>query len=244
MSALTVTVLGCSGTWAGPGGACSGYLVRSASTSIWVDAGPGTLGALLEHVDLADLDALLLSHHHPDHWMELPVVRNACKYGLGISGFTVHGTPPTHGLADGLFEYGLGPTVDWHDRADGDRVTIGDIDVRFAETDHIPSTLSMAFSTGDSPVLGYSADTGPDWSFAALGGVDVALCEASLDVDREGAAPHLSARQAAVAAREGGASRLLLTHLTPGTDRARRLDEASEFPGEITAVTAGTTYRI
>ena len=80
MNALSVTVLGCSGTYAAAGEACSGYLVQSATTSLWVDCGPGTLANLQEHVDLENLDAIVVSHHHPDHCAELPVVYNAVKY--------------------------------------------------------------------------------------------------------------------------------------------------------------------
>ncbi len=89
---LSITVLGCSGTYAGPGGACSGYLVRSNDTSVWVDTGPGSLANLQQHIDLASLDAIVVSHSHPDHWGELGVVRNALKYGFQIErhAFVLH----------------------------------------------------------------------------------------------------------------------------------------------------------
>ena len=62
---LSITVLGCSGTYAGPGGACSGYLVRSNDTSVWLDTGPGSLANLQQHVDLTSLDAIVVSHEPP-----------------------------------------------------------------------------------------------------------------------------------------------------------------------------------
>ena len=55
---LSVTVLGCSGSYAGPGGACSGYLVRGGGTALWLDAGPGTLANLQRHLDLDELAQL------------------------------------------------------------------------------------------------------------------------------------------------------------------------------------------
>ena len=90
--ALSVTVLGCSGTYAGPGGACSGYLVRGGPTSVWVDTGPGTLGNLQQHIDITALDAVVVSHSHPDHWGELGVFRNALKYGFQVEGMPVYST--------------------------------------------------------------------------------------------------------------------------------------------------------
>src|SRR5437667_11789037 len=62
-----VIVLGGSGTYPAPGAACSGYLFRSATTNLWVDAGPGTFANLLRHIDPAGVDAILLSHFHLDH---------------------------------------------------------------------------------------------------------------------------------------------------------------------------------
>ncbi|MBN2622032.1 MAG: MBL fold metallo-hydrolase, partial [Acidimicrobiales bacterium] len=83
---LTVTVLGSSGTYAGPGEACSGYLVRSPGATVVVDLGSGTLANLQHHVELGAVDAVVLTHEHPDHWLDLPLLRNALRYVLGIEG--------------------------------------------------------------------------------------------------------------------------------------------------------------
>ena len=65
---MDLIVLGCSGSYGAPGGgACSGYLVRDGSTNIWIDAGNGTFPHLQEHLDVADLSAVVLTHEHPDH---------------------------------------------------------------------------------------------------------------------------------------------------------------------------------
>ena len=50
-SGLSLLVLGCDGSWQGPGGAGSGYLVRSSSTTVLLDAGPGTFANLQRFVD-------------------------------------------------------------------------------------------------------------------------------------------------------------------------------------------------
>ena len=64
-------MLGCDGSYPGPGGAASGYLVQSDSTTIWLDAGPGTFANLQQVVDPGVVDAVILSHEHPDHWTDL-----------------------------------------------------------------------------------------------------------------------------------------------------------------------------
>jgi ribonuclease BN (tRNA processing enzyme) len=77
---VKITVLGCSGSYPGKGGACSGYLVDDGTTRLWIDAGSGTLANLQHHVDMADVDALVLSHEHPDHWSDLEGFHNVLRF--------------------------------------------------------------------------------------------------------------------------------------------------------------------
>jgi ribonuclease BN (tRNA processing enzyme) len=252
---LTVTVLGCSGTYPEAGGACSGYLVRSPTTAVWLDAGPGTLGNLQRHVALPDVDAVVVSHAHPDHWLELPVLRNALKYGLGLGDrhLPTYGTQETHDLLTavvGRSHGGVAPTLDWHTIADRQHIEVGDLTVSFSRTDHPVETLAMRFDH-DGRSLGYSADTGPGWSlseFAALGPrgpVDLALCEASLDRSQERTVQHLSARQAGASAKAAGAGRLVLTHLVPGRDpAAAKVEATAVFDGSIEVAAIGVTYEV
>lgn len=236
---LTVTVLGCSGTYAGPGNACSGYLVRGGGTTVWVDCGPGTLANLQRHVDLDALDGVVVSHSHPDHWLELPVLRNALKYGRGREGMPLHTTAETRGFLDHVAHGDCEPTFDWRQIADGDRVEIGALQLTFSRTDHPVETLAMRIE-GEGASLAYSADTGPGWSLTALGpGIDVALCEATLLAHQEGTAPHLSGRQAGASARDAGARRLVITHIYPTSDPERHRAEAHEAfgaPVEVAAI--------
>src|SRR4051794_5409200 len=99
---LRLHVLGCDGTYAGPGGACSGYLVQSGTQRLWLDAGPGTLARLQQHVALTDVDALVVTHEHPDHCGELPVLRNALRFVLGVAGLPVLTTAGTRRLVEQL----------------------------------------------------------------------------------------------------------------------------------------------
>ncbi|MFI5045314.1 MAG: MBL fold metallo-hydrolase, partial [Acidimicrobiales bacterium] len=97
---LRVTILGSSGTYAGPRQACSGYLLRSGRTTVLLDAGPGTLANLQEHVALDELDAIVVSHAHPDHWLEVPVMRNALRYVIEVEGIDLFSTSETLDMAE------------------------------------------------------------------------------------------------------------------------------------------------
>jgi ribonuclease BN (tRNA processing enzyme) len=241
VSGLTLTVLGCSGSYARAGGACSGYLVRTGDTTVWLDAGPGTLATLQQHVGLFDVDAVVLSHEHPDHWRDLEGYLVACRYGTpSRAGVPVYAPA---GLRDHAY-FDLEPTFAWHEVTGGDRVAVGGIDISFSRTDHGVETLAARIDGGGAS-LGYSADSGPDWSLEALGpALDLALCEATLSSEEEGKVQHMSARQAGASARAAGARRLLLTHLWPALDPARSRAEGSEAfgaPAELAAHNAQYT---
>ena len=78
---VRLVVLGCSGGYPAPNRACSGYLVETARSRIWLDAGSGTLSRLFARCSLADVDAVWLTHLHPDHWTDLPLAIHALAIG-------------------------------------------------------------------------------------------------------------------------------------------------------------------
>jgi ribonuclease BN (tRNA processing enzyme) len=224
---LRVTVLGCCGSYPGPAGACSGYLVRGGGTTVWMDAGSGSMANLQRHVTLHDVDAVILSHEHPDHWSDIEGFRVACAYVINRNGVPVY-TPA--GLR--RLTYDFKTALDWNVVADGDRVDIGALAVTFSRTDHGPETLAARIDHGGRS-LGYTSDTGPAWSLEALGaGLDLALCEATFSRRFEGKTPgHLSGRQAGEMARASGVGRLVVTHLWPTEDPEEVQGEAADAYG-------------
>ena len=235
---LSVTILGCSGSYPGTGAACSSYLVRSSTTTIWLDAGSGSLANLQRHVAITDVDAVVLSHEHPDHTGDLTGFYVACKYYLHRERVPVYAPA---GVADTV--YYSGEPIAWHDVADGDAVDIGGLRLTFSRTDHPTETLAVRVD-GDGRSLGYSADSGPRWSLAKLGpGLDLALCEATYLSDSEGKAQHMSARQAGQSARDAGVGRLVLTHQQPGVDpEAARAEGAEAFGRDVDVAVVGAEY--
>ena len=99
---LSLTVLGASGSYPGRGDACSGYLVQGGGVNLLVDLGPGSLANLQRHLDLGAVDAVILSHRHPDHWTDLTGLAVAWKYALGRDGLPVYGTAENRQIADEL----------------------------------------------------------------------------------------------------------------------------------------------
>jgi ribonuclease BN (tRNA processing enzyme) len=229
---VELTVLGCSGSYGAPaGGACSGYLVRSARSTLWLDCGNGTLANLQRHGLVEDLTALVITHWHPDHCADIYGLHVLLKYGLGRSGVPVYAPAGTEARLATLVDGDWGGIFAWSVVGDGDATAVGDCDLRFSRTAHPPPTMAVEVSA-DGKRLVYTADTGPDWSPEVFGsGADLVLSEASFQGERgpSGAnAIHLSARQAGERARAAQARRLMLTHLWPGLDPNASVVEGSE----------------
>ncbi len=246
--ALKVTVLGCSGSYAAPGNPCTGYLVRSDGASVLLDCGPGTLGPLQEAVNLADLSAIVTTHCHPDHWLELPVIRNVFIWFVPRSAVPVYGTAETRAMdrAITVLRSGSRDPLAWTIIEASSEVTIADQRWSFARTDHPVETLAARIDCGGRS-FAFSSDTGPGWDFRSLGeGIHVAMCDASHSREHEDQGiPHMSAREAASAASAAGAERLVLTHLAPGCDPDSQLTEArAAFEGEVDVARPGLVLTV
>jgi ribonuclease BN (tRNA processing enzyme) len=242
---LTLTVLGCDGSHQAAGGAASGYLVRSwaSATSVWMDAGPGTFANLQRFTDPLALSAIVLSHEHHDHFSDVEGFITAARWVYGF-----HRDPVPVYAAPGVREHVGQDTegiLDWHEVGDGDGADVGDLRLAFSRTDHPPVTMATRLE-GPSSALGYSADSGPDWSFSTFGpGLDLALCEATYTVEHEGTAGHMSGKQAGANAREAGARRLVVTHRWPTIAARSILAEATEtFGGHVDQAAVGRGYSL
>jgi len=244
---MQLTVLGNGGSYAGPGNACSGYLVEGAGTRLWVDTGAGTLANVQRHVaSLKDIDGIVISHSHPDHWLDLPTLRNALKYFVQHQGVALYSTAEVLALAETLGHgQRMAPTFVPQVVQDGDAIEVGGLRVRFSRTDHPVETLAMRID-GDGTSLAYSADTAAGWSVEALGeGIDVFLCEASLLPEHQGMAPHVTGAEAGAMAADAGVGRLLLTHLPPGGEEVPRMeDAATTFGGPTEVVHVNERYQL
>ncbi|NNE73093.1 MAG: MBL fold metallo-hydrolase [Acidimicrobiales bacterium] len=244
-SNIRVTILGASGSFAGVDQACTGYLVQSRRSNVLLDCGPGVMAQLQKYVSLSELDAIVITHCHPDHWVELPVITNALKYVLNSHHLPVYGTARTHDFFDLVATGPPAPTIVWSTIDSDSTLAIGDQRWSFALVDHPVETLAPRVEVGDSTFV-FSSDTGPDIDPSIFGpDIDLLLCEASLPIQDEGQAPHISGREAGVIAREAGAARLVLTHFVPGTDpEEHRRDAELSYGAPVEIATMGAVFAI
>lgn len=248
MSDFEVVVLGSSGSYASADNPCTGYLVITPEATVVLDCGPGTLGPMQAEVDLNGVTAFVLTHCHPDHWLELPVIRNVFTWFVPRQNVPVYGTQGTHDLDRAV-------TVKPPDRVDpfvwtvinaDSELTIGDQTWTFSKTDHSVETMAVRVDRGGRS-FAFSSDTGPGWGFESLGeGIDLAFCDASHSQDYEGRnIPHMSAREAGIAAREAGVGRLVITHIVPGADPDQHRREAeAAYGGPVEVAFPGRRFEV
>lgn len=252
MVTLSITVLGCSGTWSSADSGCSGYLVSNGTTRVWVDCGPGALGALQHHCELADVDAMVVTHEHPDHCMELPVVRNAMLHGLDLRDMPLYAPRGVFDVLEAVIgQRGIQPT--FLPKMVGDRsvARIGDLRFAFSRTDHPVETLAVRVddeSAPGSPAIAYSSDTGPGWSLSALGaGIGVAVVEATFLASEVGESQsvHRTAAHTGADAREAGVAQLVITHVPPtGDGEANRAEAEATFGRPVRLARPHDTYEV
>jgi ribonuclease BN (tRNA processing enzyme) len=235
---VELTVLGCSGSYGAPaGGACSGYLVRGGDAVIWIDCGNGAFTNLQQHVNPAELTAVVITHGHPDHCVDIYGLHVFNKYGLERACLPVYAPEGVEKTLEGLVGDWT-DTFDWQLIGDGDAVSIGDAKLRFARTDHPLPTMALELSL-DGKRLVYTSDTGPGWSVETFDpSADLVLSEATYQHDDIRAPIHLSARQAGEAAHAARARRLMLTHLWPTLDPVASVEEGSDAFGNAVTLAA------
>jgi ribonuclease BN (tRNA processing enzyme) len=241
---MKLTVLGSHGTWPRAGGAASGYLLSEDGFHLWLDAGTGTLAKLQEHVDPFDLGAVIVSHRHFDHFLDLYPYFFA-RWSEGHPPLPLYGPP-------GMFEHamqiedGLAMGFEWHPVDLGEVFEVGPFRVGTAPMRHPVPTLGMRFGANGT-AFAYSADTGPSDELVKLArDADVLLTEATF-VGAENPAPdfHLTAGEAGEHAARARAGRTVLTHIRPLNDRSDVLEQASgHYDGELHVAVEGMEVRV
>lgn len=253
-----LTVLGGSAAGVGTGQGCSGYLVQTESTNLVLDLGPGTLLELRKHTDFRRLDAIVISHLHLDHVLDLFALRFALAYNPVRPPRPVPLYLPPGGLgfmqkaaalwADPAEEGNYFTDVfDMAEYDPGEELTVGDFTLRFAPTAHIiPCWAMRVQSRDDSEDLFYGADSGIDGDLDDLArGAAVVIAEAAMPPDSDPEqirALHYTPEQAAKLAERAGARNLVLTHIWEELDPMKQAAAAREhFTGRMSIAVPGVT---
>ncbi len=246
---MRLTILGARGAWPEAGEACSGYLVEQDGFRLLLDVGYATMPRLLERVAADQVDAVFITHGHPDHCADLnPLLRARALRDDPAPPLPVYSLP---GALDAVLALDRPGMLDsayvWHEFTAGSRLEIGPFR---AETRLLPHSRPNAGVrlTAAERVLAYTGDTGPSPDVADLArGADLLLAEASYvdQVPEDSRGTLSTARDAGRQATDAGVRRLLLTHLLPGVDAAAsQAAAAAEHNGEIGVATSGLVLNL
>ena len=256
---MRLTIVGCSGSYPGPEAAASCYLLEAEHTSesgesrtwrILLDLGNGALGQLHRYADPLGIDAVLVSHLHADHCLDLCGYYVMRKY---------HPTGPQPripvwgpaGTADRMARaYDLptepGMTQEFDFREYDGPVELGPFTVEAHRVVH-PVTAFALRVTADDRTLVYSGDTGPCPALDhAASGAHLLLAEASFQTGDDNPPDlHLTGADCGRTAAKAGVERLVLTHVPPWHDAAVAEAEArAEWSGPVELARAGATYDV
>jgi ribonuclease BN (tRNA processing enzyme) len=244
---LTLTVVGSAAAWSRvPGRPSSCYLVERGDDAIVLDLGHGSLGALHEYREPSTLRAVVISHLHPDHHVDLVALRHMLRYGYPDERqVELHPPAELRSRYDAfLGEPGFLDSLSGVDLAAGGR-RIGSLELEIAPVTHDLNSHAFRVSDADlggSAGLVYSGDCGRASDLLALiRPGDTLLCEAFWGADPAPAVDvHLSASDAAAVAQEGRAGALILTHIAAEQDPDRSLARArSVFDGPVSLAEPG-----
>ena len=207
---------------------------------------------LMDHMDPDEVDAIVISHVHTDHCADLVAFYGYMAYGpsgtIPVPVYVPSNTvEPIASFVRAEGEHVFFMTLDFHEVEAGSSVTIGSIEVTFAETNHpVPTVASRYAAAGRS--VAFSGDTGPGGGYPdLLAGCTAALCEATIQGPRHNQSYpyHLTASEAGAVAADAGVERLILTHLSPTLNPQTSIEEATATFGSVPDLAVpGATFEI
>ena len=235
---MRLTVVGCAPAWAKtPGRSSSAYLVTHGSTAVMLDLGQGAFSETWRYTSFADVSAVVISHMHADHNVDLIPLRHWVKFENRGYGPALYG--PSE-LRQRIGEFQADPYFldDLHGEANAKRtISVGDVRIEAAPVTHIPDSWAFRVSSaaGDGPGLVYSGDCADaDDLLPLVRPGDTLLCEAAFGAGEPDARIHLTAADAAGVAARGDATRLILTHIQDGrSESAARSAAENAFERDV-----------
>lgn len=257
LDVVDLTIVGCSGSFAGPASPASSYLLRAEHEgrdwTVVLDLGSGALGALQRHTDPRDVDAVLLTHLHVDHCIDVCGLYVMLRYGPGAARSPLpvwgpRGTAAHLAAAYGNMDVEDVPGVfDFRVVADRHPVSVGPFTITPVLVEHPVEAYGYRVECGGRTIA-YTGDTDACEQLGVLmAGADLVLADAAFVDGRDDATGiHLSgSRAAAAAVAAGGVSRLMLTHIPAWNDREVCRDQAAGvWPGGVELAEPDRTYRV
>ncbi|MFG2054937.1 MBL fold metallo-hydrolase [Micromonospora sp. NPDC048930] len=246
---MRITVLGGLGAWPTADQACSGFLVEHEGFRLLIDPGYATLQPLLARVPAARVDAVYVSHGHPDHCADLqPLLRARVLADRSGPPLPVHAPAGSLDRLLAIDEPGLVESA-YQVRAfaPGDAFELGPYRVDTWSLPHWVPNAGARFAGRDA-VLAYTGDTGTSPDLVELArDADLLIADATYpeEIPDRHAGNLSSAAEVGRYAAEASTRRVLLTHLWPGTPPDRAVAAARRaYRGPVQVAAPGLVLRV
>ena len=243
--AIELTVLGAGPAYSDrPGAIGASYLVRHGDTQLVLDLGHGTFSQMASTVEPSALDAIVVSHLHPDHFVDLVPLRHYLRWEFQPPRrLRIVGPRELPDRIDGLqaepgFSAGALDVEALSERS----FSVGSFAIEARRVLHTPDSYGFRLSVGDGPGLVYTGDCGRATDIDPLMRPgDTLLSEVSFGpYPGDPHAAHLDGPSVGALAVRTGAGRVLLTHLGMGLDRDETVESVCrEYPGQVELVDPG-----
>lgn len=237
---MNVIALGTAGTYPRFGRACSGYLFADDPTFVQVDLGTGTLANLFRYLAPEKLTAIVITHLHADHVLDIYPLRYYLQYNHREVSDSIKVYAPQNASA---VLHGFNPgkenneflTSVFEFKTIEEKLTIGSLSFSFKKTKHVVPTYAVLCENCEGKKVGYTSDTSYSEELVEFfKNCDVLICEAAYQ-GKEGIENlHMSAYEAGLFASEADVKKLYLTHIWPELDPSVSKKEAEDgFGSEV-----------
>jgi ribonuclease BN (tRNA processing enzyme) len=248
---MRLTVLGAGPAYTDREGASgASYLVSEGDTHLLLDLGQGSFPRIFPHVHPTELAAVVVSHLHPDHYIDLVSMRHYLRYEfepprrmrvLGPSALAAR-LDALH-AAPGFTAAALDTTT----LAEGPH-RLGSLEVTACLVTHTDESYAMRVAAAaGGPGLVYSGDCGRAEDMAPLlRPGDALLAEVSFGPGPvPKGVPHLDGAAVGRFATAAGAGRVMLTHLLMGHDPDQTVAAArAHYEGPLEMAWPGTVLEL
>ncbi|GAB6100528.1 MBL fold metallo-hydrolase [Halanaerocella petrolearia] len=226
-----------------------GYLLQTEEQNILLEVGPGTLSNLNQLIEYHQLDAVIISHLHADHFLELIPLHYALmlaqKRKTRQEALAVY-LPFTACSELDFIRSKVGKEFHLQQITADTRLQLGEVEFTFQQSNHSKECYGIRISDGEK-VIGYTADTAWDQNLISfLSGTDILVAEASLlDKDREERkVGHMTVKEAVDFGAKAETKELLLTHLGSIYKLEEIKNEIPELEIEVKVSQVGENYNL
>lgn len=263
---MRLTIIGKSPAWQDAGGACSAYLVEHGDTTILVDCGNGAFGKLRQFRDYVDIDAVVISHMHADHYFDLvpysfALIHAPRQQRVAVPPWPANenpARPALYGPPGGLESFArLGDLIGMErllldafevsEYNPDEPLRIGDLVLRFHRVPHFIDAYAIDITDPAGGRITYGADSRPcDELVEVARGTDLLIVEATVPrPERSGVRGHLTPAEAGEHAARAGAKKAVISHISDEIDPEWALAEArARFEGPLFIAREGDVYEI